>query len=64
MTIKEYLNQPVTKRQLSYIQDMIEFSPYPIPYFEGTTRLEATEYINKWSALAHESMWAIRNGYA
>ena len=64
MTIKEYLNKPVTKRQLSYIENMRDFSPYPLLDFVGTTRLEATEYINKWSALAHESMWAIRNGYA
>ena len=63
MTIKEYLNQPATKRQLSYIQDMIDFSPYPIPYFEGNTRLEAVNYIKTWSELAHESTWAIEHGY-
>ena len=64
MTIKEYLNQPATKRQLSYIQDMRDFSPYTIPHFEGTTRLEAIDYINTWSELAHESTWAIQNGYS
>ena len=42
---------------------MNEYSEYPLPPFIGTTRGQASDYINKYSKMAHESIWGIRNGY-
>ena len=52
-----------TEKQLVYIQEIQEYSYYPIPVFQGTTKQEASKYINKYSQLAHENIWAIINGY-
>ena len=48
-------NDPATEKQLSYIQEMQEFSDFPIPAFAGSTKGEANDYIDRWSAAAHES---------
>lgn len=53
----------ITDKQRKYIQEMQEFSSYPLPAFTGKTKKEAQEYINKWSKLAHESTWGIEHGY-
>jgi hypothetical protein len=42
---------------------MQNYSPYPFPKFEGQTRGEAADYIDKYGKLAHESEWAIEHGY-
>ena len=52
-----------TRKQLEYIEEMQEYSSYPLPQFVGTTSKEASEYISKYSELAHEDTWAIENGY-
>ena len=54
---------PVTEKQLAYIQEMQEFSPYPLPKFTGTTNGEAAKYIDDNRERAHESTWAIEHGY-
>ena len=46
--------EKATKKQLKHIAEMQEFSNYPLPRFTGTTKDEATEYINKYSKIAHE----------
>lgn len=46
----------ITTKQLQYIQEMQEFSKYYIPPFNGTTKGEAAEYINKYSGIAHTSL--------
>ncbi len=56
-------DDPATEKQLNYIIEMREFSPYNLPEFNGKTKGEAFEYINKYSKLAHENIWAIQNGY-
>ena len=56
-------DDPATQKQLDYINEMHEFSEYPLPKFEGKTKGEASDYINKWFKLAHESAWAIEHGY-
>ena len=64
--MKKVLNwrlEPITKAQKECIANMQEFSPYPIPFFEGTTQGEAYDYINKYSRQTHESTWAIEHGY-
>lgn len=52
-----------TRKQLEYIEEMQEYSPYPLPQFIGTTSKEASEYISKYNKMAHENTWAIKNGY-
>ena len=43
-----WTNEPATEKQISYIKAMQEHSPYPIPKFEGKTKGEAAEYIDKY----------------
>lgn len=43
-----------TEKQLAYIADLQEFSDYPLPKFEGKTKREASDYIDRWIKLAHE----------
>ena len=47
---------PPTPAQLACIAEMCEFSIFPLPTFKGTTRGDASDYISKWSALAHETV--------
>ena len=61
--MNDWRNDSVTEKQLAYIDEMNEFSPYPLPEFKGKTKGEAADYINKYSKLAHENEWAIKNGY-
>ena len=56
-------NNQITDKQLKYIREMQEFSEYPLPAFTGKTKKDATEYIQKYSKLAHESTWCIEHGY-
>lgn len=60
---KSWRNKGVTEKQKQYILEMNEFSEYQLPVFDGATRGEASDYIDKWSKLAHESRWAIEHGY-
>lgn len=43
-----------TEKQLAYIREMQEFSEYPLPTFDGKTKREASEYITKYSGIAHQ----------
>lgn len=61
--MKDWRNEKATEKQLAYISEMQEFSPYPLPAFTGSTKGEAADYIDKWRKLAHESTWAIEHGY-
>lgn len=61
--MKNWRNDKATDKQLSYIAEMQEHSPYPLPPFEGNTKGEAADYIDKFTKLAHESTWAIEHGY-
>ena len=56
------LKEP-TEKQLQHIQEMQEFSEFPLPPFKGHTRGEAADYINKYSKQAHEETWGIEHGY-
>ena len=60
---RSWRDDPATEKQLAYILEMNEFSPYPLPEFKGTTKGEACDYINKYTRKAHESPWAIEHGY-
>lgn len=51
----DWRNDHVTEKQLAYIEEMREFSDFPIPLFTGSTKGEASDYIDKWSKTAHES---------
>jgi len=50
----EWRKDPVTDKQLAYISEMQEYSDFPIPAFIGTTKGEASDFINRWSKVAHE----------
>ena len=45
-----------TEKQLECISEMMEFSSYPIPKFVGTTRGEASDYIDKYGKIAYEDV--------
>ena len=51
----DWRNDIATKKQLAYIEEMQEFSDFPIPRFTGSTKGEASDYIDRWSKTAHES---------
>lgn len=51
----DWRSDPATEKQLAYIQEMQEFSDYPLPRFTGSTKGEASDYIDRWSAIAHEA---------
>ena len=57
------MEEPITNKQKKFIMEMQEFSEYPLPKFNGKTKKEAQIYIKKYYKLAHESIWAIENGY-
>lgn len=56
-------DDPVTEKQLDYCHELSENSPYNIPQFNGRTKGEASDYIDKYAKQAHESAWAIEHGY-
>ena len=56
-------DKPITEKQWQCIEDMQEFSCYDIPAFTGTTRGEASDYIDKWGKLAHEDVDSPMFGY-
>ena len=56
-------NRSITYKQRKYIDYIQEFSLYPLPHFIGTTRGEASDYIDHWKDLASESQWVIEKGY-
>ncbi len=61
--MQNWRSKEPTEKQLNLIEEMQEFSDFPLPPFNGKTRGEAHDWIEKnWKA-AHESSWAIENGY-
>ena len=56
-------DDPITDKQKQLIADMQEFSCYPLPRFEGKTKGEASDYIDKWGKLAHEDVNSHKFGY-
>ena len=49
-------DKEITEKQKQCIAEMQEFSCYPLPKFEGTTRGEASDYIDKWHKLGYEDV--------
>ena len=54
---------PVTKKQKKCINAMREYSAYPLPPFKGTTKGEASDYIDKYGKRAHENVNSPMFGY-
>jgi hypothetical protein len=54
----------MTKKQKEYIEEMQKVSHFPLPQFEGKTKGEAWNYINKYNELTYINLWSIINGYA
>ena len=50
----DWRSDPATEKQLAYIEEMQEFSDFPIPRFTGITKGEASDYIDQYSRIAHE----------
>lgn len=59
----DWRDKPITDKQAEYISDMMEFSAYPIPPFNGDTRGEAADYIDRYGKLAHEDVNSKTFGY-
>ena len=58
-------NDPVTDKQRELIHDMRTHSDWPLPAFTGTTKGEASDYIDRWIAKAHETIldcWDVTQG--
>lgn len=62
-TIKNWRQEPITKKQITYIAEMQKVSHFPLPQFDGKTKGEAWDYINKYSELTYINLWSIINGY-
>lgn len=60
---RSWKDEPATEKQLQYIREMQEFSEFPLPKFDGKTKGEAADYIDKYAKTAHESTWGIEHGY-
>lgn len=61
---REIVNQqPITEKQKALIEDMQEFSDYPLPKFTGKAKSEASDYIDKYGKLAHEDVNSPFFGY-
>ena len=59
----KWRDEPATKKQLKYISEMQEFSEFQLPKFEGKTKGDAADYIDRYSKQAHTSTWDIEHGY-
>ena len=59
----KWKQEPITEKQKDYIQMMQEFSCYPLPRFTGTTKGEASDYIERYGELAHEDANSPTFGY-
>lgn len=51
---RNWRSDPVTKKQKVYIEEMQEFSEFPLPPFTGKTKGEAADYIDRYIKTAHE----------
>ena len=49
-----------TKKQLDFIESLQDFCG--APYFDGSTKQEASDYIDKYKFMAAHD-WSIENGY-
>ena len=54
--MRNWRDEPITEKQQRLIDDMQEFSEYPLPLFSGTTKGEAYDYIDKWIGKSHETV--------
>ena len=53
VSMNNWRNDLPTEEQIVYIKEMQEFSEFPLPKFEGKTKGEASDYIDKWIKTAH-----------
>lgn len=61
--MRNWRNETMTEKQKQLIDDMQEFSCYNIPLFTGTTKGEASDYIDTYGKLAHEDVNSPVFGY-
>lgn len=61
--IRNWRKEQITQKQKEYIEEMQKVSHFPLPQFEGKTKGEAWDYINKYSELTYINLWSIINGY-
>lgn len=50
----DWRSEKATEKQLKYIAEMREMSEIDLPEFEGETKGEAADYIDKFWKFAHE----------
>ena len=51
--IMGWRDKPITDKQRAVIEDIMEYCSYNPPKFNGTTRGEASDYIDKWGKLTY-----------
>lgn len=59
-------DKPMTEKQIEMIKNMYANTEIPIPKFEGRTRGEASDFIDKWLSTTHESIlscWDTTQGF-
>ena len=56
-------DDPITEKQQRYIEDMYDFSEHPLPVFTGTTKGEASDFIDKYAGLAHRTCLDVWDEY-
>ena len=49
-------DDPVTEKQMNMIEDIYDHCEWPIPAFKGTTKGEASDYIDRWIGKAHKTI--------
>ena len=56
-------DDPITDKQKALINMIMEYSAYSPPAFKGTTKGEASDYIDKYAKLAFEDTASPFYGY-
>ena len=49
-------DDPITEKQRKLIMEIYDFCDWPLPAFTGTTKGEASDFIDKWIGKAHETI--------
>lgn len=61
--IGNWRKEPITQKQKEYIEEMQKVSHFPLPQFDGKTKGEACDYIEKYREFAYMNLWAIEHEY-
>jgi hypothetical protein len=56
-------DEPATEKQIAYIKALRDYCTYTLPYinYAIATKGEASDYIEKYASMAHESAYGLEN---